>query len=107
MNKYIYIQVLYGNTSDDGGAGVYLHHNYVAALLNDMFGVQARGGCACSGPYAQMLLGINSELSAEFAECLERSALDILRPGFVRVGIHFSMTTQELEVFWMLQCVVL
>ena len=32
--------------------GYYLHHNYVACLLNDLFGIQARGGCACAGPYA-------------------------------------------------------
>ena len=35
-------------------AGVFLHHNYVCALLNDLFGIQARGGCACAGPYAQV-----------------------------------------------------
>ena len=34
--------------------GYYLHHNYVACLLNDLFGIQARGGCACAGPYAQV-----------------------------------------------------
>ena len=27
----------------------YLHHNYVVALLNDLFGIQARGGCSCAG----------------------------------------------------------
>lgn len=32
---------------------LYLHHNFVCALLNDLFGIQARGGCACAGPYAQ------------------------------------------------------
>ena len=29
----------------------YLHHNFVVALLNDLFGIQARGGCSCAGPY--------------------------------------------------------
>ena len=33
---------------------MFLHHNYVCALLNDVFGIQARGGCACAGPYAQV-----------------------------------------------------
>ena len=28
----------------------YLHHNFVVALLNDLFGIQARGGCSCAGP---------------------------------------------------------
>jgi len=31
-----------------------LHHNYVSSLLNDLFGIQARGGCACAGPYAEV-----------------------------------------------------
>ncbi len=32
--------------------GRYLHHNFVVALLNDLFGIQARGGCSCAGPTA-------------------------------------------------------
>ena len=40
------------------GAG-YLHHNFVVALLNDLFGIQARGGCSCAGPYGHRLLGID------------------------------------------------
>jgi selenocysteine lyase/cysteine desulfurase len=31
--------------------GGFLHHGYVVALLNDLFGIQARGGCSCAGPY--------------------------------------------------------
>ena len=33
----------------------YLHHNFVCTLLNDLFGIQARGGCMCAGPYAQVI----------------------------------------------------
>jgi selenocysteine lyase/cysteine desulfurase len=35
----------------------YLHHELVVALLNDLFGIQARGGCSCAGPYGHRLLG--------------------------------------------------
>jgi hypothetical protein len=28
----------------------YLHHEFVVALLNDLLGIQARGGCSCAGP---------------------------------------------------------
>ena len=35
-------------------SGLFLHHNFVCALLNDLFGIQARGGCACAGPYGQV-----------------------------------------------------
>jgi hypothetical protein len=33
----------------------------VAALLNDLFGVQSRSGCMCAGPYIQRILGLNLE----------------------------------------------
>jgi selenocysteine lyase/cysteine desulfurase len=39
----------------------YLHHNFVVALLNDLFGIQSRGGCSCAGPYGHRLLGIDIE----------------------------------------------
>ena len=45
--------------------GRYLHHNFVVALLNDLFGIQARGGCSCAGPYGHRLLGIDIATSLE------------------------------------------
>ena len=35
----------------------YLHHNFVVAILNDLFGIQARGGCSCAGPYGPPAAG--------------------------------------------------
>ena len=35
-------------------SGKLLHHNFVCAVLNDVFGIQARAGCACAGPYAEV-----------------------------------------------------
>ena len=35
-------------------SGRFLHPNYICALLNDLFGIQVRGGCSCAGPYAQV-----------------------------------------------------
>ena len=32
---------------------------------------QARGGCACAGPYAQSLMGISAELAAEYEDILK------------------------------------
>jgi selenocysteine lyase/cysteine desulfurase len=45
---------------------LFLHHNAVVAMLNDLFGVQCRGGCMCAGPYSQQLLGIDQKLSDDF-----------------------------------------
>ena len=44
----------------------YLHNNFVVTLLNDLFGIQARGGCSCAGPYMHRLLGVGPELSREY-----------------------------------------
>ena len=41
----------------------YLHHELVVAMLNDLFGIQARGGCSCAGPYGHRLLGIDPDRS--------------------------------------------
>lgn len=49
----------------------WLHHNFVVGLLNDLFGVQSRGGCNCAGPYGHRLLGISDERSHEFKELIE------------------------------------
>jgi len=85
--------IRYGNEKP----GLYLHYHFVAALLNDLFGVQARGGCACAGPYAQWLLGVGPELSVDFEQCLQRSAQEVFRPGFVRVGFHWAMSDDDFE----------
>lgn len=46
--------------------GLYLHYNFVVALLADLFGVQCRGGCMCAGPYSLQLLGIGGDLSDRY-----------------------------------------
>src|SRR5690606_20508111 len=48
------------------GASGFLHHNFVVALLNDLLGIQARGGCSCAGPYGHRLLGIDLTRSRAF-----------------------------------------
>ena len=91
----------------------FLHHNYVCALLNDVFGIQARGGCACSGPYAQSLLGMSYELSKQYEELLlederldrvhlrrgqaEYSQYEVLRPGFSRLNLPWFASDQDID----------
>ena len=48
-----------------------LDGTFVATLLNDLFGIQARGGCACAGPYGHYLLGIHKPLSIEIRSAIE------------------------------------
>ncbi len=41
-----------------------LHANFVVALLSDLFGIQARSGCFCAGPYIHRMYPIDDEWSA-------------------------------------------
>jgi selenocysteine lyase/cysteine desulfurase len=69
----------------------YLHHNFVVAVLNDLFGIQARGGCSCAGPYGHRLLGIDTPRSQLF----EREILagwEGIKPGWVRVSFNYSLS---------------
>ena len=75
----------------------HLHYNFVVALLNDLFGVQARGGCSCAGPYGHRLLGIDLAVSREY-EKLIGSGLEILKPGWVRVGFNYFYSDDDSEL---------
>jgi selenocysteine lyase/cysteine desulfurase len=76
--------------------GRYLHHNYVVALLNDLFGIQARGGCSCAGPYGHRLLGIDIETSHEFEREIARGCEGI-KPGWVRVNFNYFISEAVFE----------
>lgn len=68
--------------------GTYLHHNFVVALLNDLFGIQTRGGCSCAGPYGHRLLGIDLETSHAFERQIA-AGCEGIKPGWVRVNFNY------------------
>lgn len=72
-------------------SGGYLHHNLVVTLLNDLFGIQARGGCSCAGPYAHRLLAIDVDRSRAYHAQIERG-FDVLRPGWARVSFTYFIS---------------
>ncbi len=76
--------------------GAHLHHNYVVALLNDLFGVQARGGCSCAGPYGHRLLGIDAETSHKF-ETEIATGCEVIKPGWVRVNFNYFISEEEAQ----------
>lgn len=65
-----------------------LHHNFVVAVLNDLFGIQSRGGCSCAGPYGHRLLGIDLDRSLEFEREIDRGCEGI-KPGWVRLSFNY------------------
>jgi selenocysteine lyase/cysteine desulfurase len=69
----------------------YLHHNFVVAVLNDLFGIQSRGGCSCAGPYGHRLLGIDIDRSHAFEREIARGCEGI-KPGWVRVNFNYFIS---------------
>ncbi len=91
----------------------FLHYNYVCAILNDLFGVQSRGGCQCAGPYSQHLLGLTkivdgNEVPSEANAAIENALIhykdraELLRPGFTRLSLPFKGLCNE-EVDYVIQ----
>ncbi|MEM1032172.1 MAG: aminotransferase class V-fold PLP-dependent enzyme [Myxococcota bacterium] len=69
----------------------YLHWNYVVALLNDLFGIQARGGCSCAGPYGHILFDIGEALSEAYS-CQIQAGNEGIKPGWVRVNFNYFIS---------------
>lgn len=84
--------------------GTYLHHNYVVALLNDLFGIQSRGGCSCAGPYGHRLLGIDLRTSHELEHEIS-AGCEGIKPGWVRVNFNYFVS--ETVVHYIVQAVTL
>ena len=75
----------------DGRVGPYLHHNFVVALLSDLFGIQSRGGCSCAGPYGHRLLGIDLERSHAFEREIS-GGCEGIKPGWVRINLNYFVS---------------
>ncbi len=78
------------------GRGGYVHHQLVTRMLSDFYGIQARGGCACAGPYVHRLLGIDPAAS----KTLRRAILagdEIAKPGFTRLNLSVLMEDSKVE----------
>ena len=76
--------------------GRYLHHNAVVSLLDDLFGIQARGGCSCAGPYGHRLLGIDIERSHEFEREIT-GGCEGIKPGWVRVNFNYFVSERVFD----------
>jgi len=73
-----------------------LHYGFVVALLNDLFGIQARGGCSCAGPYGHALLGLDEARSTAL-EGQVAAGFGALRPGWVRLNVNYFIDEAELD----------
>ena len=82
----------------------YLHHHFVVALLNDLFGIQSRGGWQCAGPYGHRLLNIDDRR----AEAIQREVLRGCRgvkPGWARMNFNYFISETVFD--YLVQAVLL
>lgn len=74
-----------------------IHYNLLVQLLNDKYGIQTRGGCACAGTYGHFLLEVSYEQSQEITDKINHGDLSD-KPGWVRWSLHPTMTNEEVEI---------
>ncbi|CAJ1964771.1 unnamed protein product [Cylindrotheca closterium] len=75
---------------------VMLHPHFVVALLNDVYGIQARAGCSCTGPYSHRLLDIDSEIS-ERTRAIVSKGYNAFKFGWARVNFNYFISPEEVE----------
>ena len=73
-----------------------IHYNLAVSILNDRFGIQMRGGCACAGTYGHYLLELDQNRSKELDALIMSGDLSV-RPGWVRASIHPTMLDSEID----------
>jgi selenocysteine lyase/cysteine desulfurase len=85
------------------GRGGYVHQQLVTRMLSDRFGIQARGGCACAGPYVHRLLSIDAAESDLMRQDI-LAGREIRKPGFTR--LNFSVLLPDEKVEFILNSVI-
>ncbi|KAG6721590.1 hypothetical protein I3842_03G118900 [Carya illinoinensis] len=91
LDEQLYMWREMGNKRDKP-----LHGPFVAALLNDLFGIQARGGCACAGPYAHILLDVDESHSLAIRAAFLKGYVG-LKPGWTRISLPYYVSEEEFE----------
>jgi selenocysteine lyase/cysteine desulfurase len=72
-----------------------LYYNLGVKILNDRFGIQLRGGCACAGTYGHYLLDIDRQSSSEIFNMIACNDFSS-KPGWIRFSLHPTHTNEEI-----------
>ncbi|HEY4548958.1 MAG TPA: aminotransferase class V-fold PLP-dependent enzyme [Bacillus sp. (in: firmicutes)] len=71
-----------------------IHHQLIVKLLNDVHGIQVRGGCSCAGTYGHYLLNIDRQHSKSITNEIDKGHY-FTKPGWVRLSLHPTMTESD------------
>lgn len=74
-----------------------LHYNFVIALLNDIYGIQGRGGCSCAGPYGLDMFNISELDDEDQMEHIYKLFKNVpgSKPGWARVNFNYFISKYE------------
>lgn len=76
------------------GAGEVISPQLFTRILSDLYGIQARGGCACAGPYGHRLLGIGQAQSQAIHDALAVGDM-VEKPGWTRLNFTYLDDTAK------------
>ena len=68
-----------------------LHPHFAVSVLNDLFGIQARGGCFCAGPYLQRLHDID-DATVRAMESEVLTGHEGVKLGWFRVNFNYFVS---------------
>jgi selenocysteine lyase/cysteine desulfurase len=101
LDKIPGLKILANNVRDRLGVISFyidgIHYNLIVQILNDKYGIQTRGGCACAGTYGHFLLEVSYERSLEITEKIDHGDLSE-KPGWVRWSLHPTTTDSEVDL---------
>ncbi|MFC2090854.1 aminotransferase class V-fold PLP-dependent enzyme [Bacteroidota bacterium] len=96
------IKILADNITDRLGVISFyhpeIHFNLLVKVLNDKYGIQTRGGCACAGTYGHYLLEVSYDKSKEITDKINHGDLSD-KPGWVRWSLHPTMKDEDVRYF--------
>lgn len=75
-----------------------LHYNFVITLLNDLYGIQARGGCSCAGPYGLRLFAMDGESGNDVVEPMlyySCEGIHSMKLGWARLNLNYFISKDE------------
>ncbi len=71
-----------------------LHYNLLTKVLNDKYGIQVRGGCACAGTYGHILFDLDINSSNKMRKYI-LDGDNTYKLGFVRVSLHPTLSNDQ------------
>ena len=70
------------------------HYNLLTKVLNDKYGIQVRGGCACAGTYGHILFDLDMASSNKMRKFILQGD-NTFKLGFVRVSLHPTLSNEQ------------